>query len=151
KILRTLQERVVQPVGSSRRVEVDVRVITATHQDLQQAIRDGHFRQDLYYRIKGVELTVPPLRQRREDIALLAEHFLARHTAQTGRDLQMAPDAMDKLLAHHWPGNVRELEHAIAAAAAMSEGSAIRATDLHLSAPESTTSAPANSFAALQG
>jgi two-component system response regulator HydG len=149
KILRALQERVVQPVGSSRRVEVDVRVITATHQDLQQAIRDGHFRQDLYYRINGVELTVPPLRQRREDIPLLAEHFLARQTARTGRDLQIASDAIDKLLAYHWPGNVRELEHVIQAAAAMTEGDAIRATDLRLS----TSSPPAASadFAALAG
>ena len=138
KILRALQERTVQPVGSSRGVRVDVRVVSATHQDLTKAIADGHFRQDLYYRIKGVELFVPPLRSRREDVILLANYFLDRPSSSTDPAAQprwrLSADATDALLAHAWPGNVRELEHAVTAAAAMarSPDDTIRAADLAL-------------------
>ncbi|MDB5296631.1 MAG: glnG, partial [Phycisphaerales bacterium] len=127
KILRALQERTVQPVGSSRQVRVDVRVVTATHQDLTRAIADGHFRQDLYYRIKGVELTVPPLRSRREDVVLLADYFLDRLGPADGVPRRLAADAVDALLAHDWPGNVRELEQAVTAAAAMAASAVVRA------------------------
>ena len=131
KILRALQERVVQPVGTSRSVAVDVRVISATHQELTQAVTDGFFRQDLYYRIRGIELVVPPLRERREDILLLTNHFLARNVEGDG-GLRFASDAVDLLLAHNWPGNVRELEHVIAAACALRTGDTIRAKELRL-------------------
>ena len=134
KILRSLQERSVQPVGSSASVPVDVRVISATHQDLTSAIDEGHFRQDLYYRIKGVQLTAPPLRQRREDIVLLANFFLER--PQSEQTVHLQREAIDALLAHRWPGNVRELEQSIVAAAAMAEGDEIRASDLNLPATE---------------
>ena len=139
KVLRALQERTVQPVGSSRQVRVDVRVVSATHQDLTRAIADGHFRQDLYYRIKGVELTVPPLRSRREDVVLLANYFLDRLAARGPRGgppaqpRRFAPDAVDALLAHTWPGNVRELEQAVTAAGAMAASAEVRAADLGLS------------------
>lgn len=139
KILRALQERTVQPVGSSRAVRVDVRVISATHQDLTKTVAEGHFRQDLYYRIKGVELFVPPLRARREDVILLANYFLERLASQqlAGSEppaWRLSPDATDALLAHGWPGNVRELEHAVTGAAAMSQSpdGTIRAADLAL-------------------
>ena len=128
KILRALQERVVQPVGSSRPIAVDVRVVSATHQDLTRAIADGNFRQDLYYRIKGIELFVPPLRSRPEDIVLLASHFLER----LPRPVPLARDAIARLLTHAWPGNVRELEHVVIGAAAMSADPEITVTDLRL-------------------
>jgi DNA-binding NtrC family response regulator len=135
KILRSLQERTVQPVGSSKTIPIDVRVISATHQDLSSAIEEGHFRQDLYYRIKGVQLNVPPLRHRREDIILLASYFLERdESRRQSSPLQLTRDAIDALLAHRWPGNVRELEQTIAAASAMVEGNEIRPLDLHLPA-----------------
>jgi DNA-binding NtrC family response regulator len=136
KILRALQERVVQPVGSTRTVAVDVRVITATHQDLEQAIAGGHFRQDLYYRIKGVELHVPPLRSRPEDIVLLANYFLSRLTERMPAVPHLTGGAVDRLLTYSWPGNVRELEHVITAAATLASGKEISAADLRLgSAP----------------
>ncbi|HUG91191.1 MAG TPA: sigma-54 dependent transcriptional regulator [Planctomycetaceae bacterium] len=135
KILRALQERAVQPVGSSRLVAVDVRVICATHQDLEAAIAAGRFRQDLYYRVRGIELIVPPLRSRREDVLLLANYFLERATTvldpqRESKPETLSPEAIDRLLSHPWPGNVRELEQAIASAAALAEGPEIRAGDL---------------------
>jgi DNA-binding NtrC family response regulator len=133
KILRALQDRTVQPVGSSKHMKVDVRVITATHQDLEQAIADHGFRQDLYYRIKGVELHVPPLRKRREDIILLANFFLDRIADKLKTTPRFDTRAVDQLLAYAWPGNVRELEHAISAAAAMATDGLIRTGDLPMS------------------
>ncbi len=130
KILRALQEREVQRVGSTRPIGVDVRVITATHQDLAAAIEQGTFRQDLYYRIRGVELHVPPLRKRREDIILLANYFLERMVDDQGPSPQLDSHAVDRLLAHNWPGNVRELEQTITSAAVMAEEGRIRAADL---------------------
>jgi len=132
KILRVLQERVVQPVGSNRVVAVDVRVVSATHQDLEKAIAEGHFRSDLYYRIKGVELQVPPLRARQEDIILLANYFLERSGAASGNARRFAPDAVHALLLYAWPGNVRELERAVLAAATLSPDDVIRAADLSI-------------------
>jgi len=138
KILRTLQERSVQPVGSARSTVVDLRVISATHQNLEDAIAAGEFRQDLFYRIRGVQLRVPPLRSRREDIPLLADYFLERWGTRVGRpSKRLAPDAQERLIDYHWPGNVRELEQAISAAAAMVEGELIQAGDLNLAAFQS--------------
>ena len=135
KILRTLQERTIQPVGSSRTIAVDVRIIAATHQDLEAAIADGHFRQDLYYRIKGVELTVPPLRSRHEDIVLLAHFFLNQLMGKLPRVPSLAADAVDRLLTYSWPGNVRELDHVVTAAAALMNTAELHAADLRLPAP----------------
>jgi DNA-binding NtrC family response regulator len=136
KILRTLQERAVQPVGSARVIPVDVRIITATHQDLEEAIAAGRFRQDLYYRIKGVEIRVPPLRSRHEDIVLLANYFLTRLPGSGPGPVptvpRLAADAVDRLLTYTWPGNVRELQHIITAAATLVCGDEIGAMDLRL-------------------
>lgn len=142
KVLRTLQERAVQPVGSSRLIAVDVRVVTATHQDLDKAIAEGHFRQDLYYRIKGVELNVPPLRCRHEDIVLLANYFLERLHGRLPTVPRMAADAVDRLLTYAWPGNVRELEHALTAAATLCAEDEIHAADLRLASARPSLSAP---------
>ncbi len=147
KILRSLQERTVQPVGSSRSVRVDVRVISATHQNLEESIASGAFRKDLYYRIRGVQLQLPPLRSRPEDILLLANYFLERCQARAGQSpRRLALDAVERLIGYHWPGNVRELEQAITGAAAMAEGETICAGDLNLatSVPPAPASIPAD-------
>jgi DNA-binding NtrC family response regulator len=149
RILRALQERTVQPVGGSKPVGVDVRVLSATHQDLPRAIVEGHFRQDLYYRIRGVELVVPPLRARQEDVVLLARYFLERLGQRMARVPPLAADAVARLLTHPWPGNVRELQHTVTAAAALATGSEIRAADLRL--PGDGQAVEQLDFAALAG
>ena len=114
KLLRVLQEREIERVGSSETIKVDVRVIAATHQDLQQAIEDGQFREDLYYRLNVMPLELPALRQRKEDIPLLVNHFIDKYNARTRRNIQgIEHDALALLMDYHWPGNVRELENAI--------------------------------------
>lgn len=148
KILRAIQERVIQPVGSSKTVAVDVRIISATHQDLEAAIPEGRFRQDLYFRVRGIELRIPPLRARREDILLLANYFLERSHAGVSVP-EIAADAIDVLLAHAWPGNVRELEQAILAAAAMRQSNEIRGADLPL--PHHKTNSEPPQFDQLRG
>lgn len=136
KILRVLQERIIQPVGSQTAIPVDVRIISATHQDLEEAIAAGGFRQDLFYRLKGIELRVPSLRSRREDILVLANHFLEHWAAQTKRSRpQLSPRSIDTLFAHNWPGNVRELEQTIIRAATMSDGPSIEPLDLAITSP----------------
>lgn len=133
KILRVLQERIIQPVGAQNTTPVDVRIISATHQDLEDAIAGGGFRQDLFYRLKGIELRIPPLRSRREDILVLANHFLERWAIQSNSARpDLSPGSIDALLAHNWPGNVRELEQTIIRAATMCDGPGIEAGDLAL-------------------
>jgi DNA-binding NtrC family response regulator len=149
KILRALQERAVRPVGGARTIPVDVRVVTATHMDLGRAIAEGHFRQDLYFRIKGVELHVPPLRARHEDVIVLADWFLTRLGANLPDPPRLAQDAVSRLLAYPWPGNVRELEHVLAAAVAMASGPEIHAADLRLPGPAADRGVP--DFAGLLG
>ena len=149
KILRTLQERVVQPVGSSRSIPVDVRVVSATLQDLDAAMADGHFRKDLYYRVKGVELVVPPLRARREDIVLLADHFLDRWTRPDGVRVKLSPAAIDRLLTYSWPGNVRELDLVLAASTTLTSRDTLDADDLRL--PSATSALTQGSFASYFG
>lgn len=139
KILRALQEREIQRVGSARSIAVDVRVITATHQDLLVAIDEGRFRQDLYYRIRGIELHVPPLRKRREDIILLASYFLERVAGNRHESLHLDARTVDRLLSHPWPGNVRELEQTMTSAAVMAEQGRIRPADLRLTGDEIDT------------
>jgi two-component system response regulator PilR (NtrC family) len=114
KLLRVLQERAVRPVGGTEEIAVDVRVIAATHRDLKEMVRENQFREDLYYRISVIPLHVAPLRERREDIPLLANHFLARFNASMGKNVAgFSDDALRKLESHDWPGNVRELENVI--------------------------------------
>jgi DNA-binding NtrC family response regulator len=128
KLLRVLQERVVTPVGG-RPVPIDVRVIAATHRDLQVAVRDGHFREDLYYRLGIVPLPLPPLRERLADILPLAEHFLVL-AAAGGEARRLSSDAASRLLTHPWPGNVRELRNAMERAAVLVRRAVVTAADL---------------------
>jgi two-component system NtrC family response regulator len=122
KLLRFLQEHRLERVGGRQEIQVDVRVIAATNRDLQTAIQDGSFRADLYYRLNVLPLRVPPLRDRREDVLALAQHFLVHHGAREGRPgCRLSREAEELLLAHHWPGNVRELENEILRALALSE------------------------------
>jgi DNA-binding NtrC family response regulator len=114
KLLRVLQDRSFEPVGSSKTVRVDVRVIAATNQNLEEAIRRGAFREDLYYRLNVIPIEVPPLRRRKEDIPLLVHHFLDRLGVEKGRKVEgISPAALERLLEHDWPGNVRELENLV--------------------------------------
>jgi DNA-binding NtrC family response regulator len=113
-LLRVLQERVIERVGSEEAVAVDLRIIAATHRPLPKMVAAGKFRQDLYYRLRVVPIEVPPLRARRDDLPLLAQHFVERFRAETGRPIEgVSPEAMALLVDHPWPGNVRELENAI--------------------------------------
>ncbi len=111
KLLRVLQDGNFQRLGGTREIQVNVRLLCATHTDIPKAIADGKFRQDLYYRINTVQIVLPPLRERREDIPLLGGHFLSRFATVMGKNISaIAPAALDQLLAHSWSGNVRELE-----------------------------------------
>jgi two-component system, NtrC family, response regulator HydG len=126
KILRVLQEREFQPVGGSKTIKVNTRIVTATNKNLQEEIQANRFREDLYYRINVVSLTAPALRERRDDIPLLADHFLKRFAEKNKKALQgFTPKAMDLLMRHDWPGNIRELENAIERAVIMARGQRI--------------------------
>jgi two-component system nitrogen regulation response regulator GlnG len=124
KLLRALQERTIERVGGQESIRIDVRVIAATNRDLEVAMRDGGFREDLYYRLNVVTLNLPPLRERRRDVPLLVEHFLAKHAEDLG-DRGVAPDALDRLVGHDWPGNVRELENVIQRAMVLAQNGVI--------------------------
>ena len=130
KLLRVLQENEVRPVGSSKRHKVDIRVISATNRDLQQEVADGNFRQDLYYRLNIVTLHVPPLKKRKDDIPLLARHFLRQFKDDTVPLRHIAQEALDLLEGYDWPGNVRELENVVRRAVALSTGASLQAQDL---------------------
>ena len=130
KLLRALQDGEIRRVGESTPVQVNVRVIAATNQDLRRAIAEKRFREDLFYRLNVVPIRIPPLRERREDVPLLAAHFLQRFNQRTGGDKILTPEAVARLLEHDWPGNVRELENMIEQAAALSPGREIRASDV---------------------
>jgi DNA-binding NtrC family response regulator len=124
KVLRTLEEKEFQPVGGTRTVRVDVRVIAATNRDLKKAVEKGDFREDLYFRLNVVPLELPPLRERKKDIIPLAEHFAA------GRVKKISAQAQKLLLSYHWPGNVRELKNCIERAVVMGDGESIQREDL---------------------
>ncbi len=131
KLLRFLQERELQRVGSPRTIRVDVRVVAATHRDLERMIREGTFREDLYYRLNVITLVLPPLRERREDIPLLASHFAALTSRRLGRPAAgFTPEARACLQRYAWPGNVRELANAVERAIVLGEGDLIRPEDL---------------------
>jgi two-component system response regulator PilR (NtrC family) len=122
KLLRVLQDRRFRRVGGTEEVQADIRVIAATNQDLQKMVSEGRFREDLYYRINVIHLDLPPLRERREDVPLLAEHFLAKYSEGIEKPVRsISREAMDVLSAHEWPGNVRELENAIERAVALEQ------------------------------
>jgi DNA-binding NtrC family response regulator len=136
KLLRVLETGEVERVGSSRPRRVNVRLVSATNADPQAEVKVGRFREDLLFRLNTVEIRIPPLRERREDVPLLAAHFLRRYAQRYQKTTQsFAPDAMAALLGHPWPGNVRELDHAIERAVLLAEGDLIRARDLALGPP----------------
>jgi DNA-binding NtrC family response regulator len=131
KLLRVLESGEFEPVGSSKTHRVDVRILSATNANLDEEVAAGRFRQDLLYRLKTVEVRIPPLRQRKEDIPLLAAHFLHRHAGKYRKDLTgLDPAAMQVLLDYPWPGNVRELDHTIERAVLMAHANTVQAGDL---------------------
>jgi len=131
KLLRFVQERQVQRVGATAVRTVDVRIVAATNRDLARQVRRGCFREDLFYRLQVVPLEVPPLRERRGDVALLAVHFLARAAARHHRDvLGFSPEALDRLAAYHWPGNIRQLENMVERLVVLCRGPEITTADL---------------------
>jgi len=137
KLLRVIQERTVRPVGATQEIPVDVRFLSATHQDLGALVADGAFREDLYYRINVIELVVPPLRERGEDVVELADHVLGRLAPKLGVPRpKLSAAARSALLGHAFPGNVRELENVLERAIALCEGGKIEAGDIQLRQPE---------------
>src|SRR5215212_6471509 len=133
KLLRALQEREIRRVGGTRAIKIDVRVVAATNRDLRAMVQDGRFRDDLYYRINVLSIDVPPLRERREDIPVLIEFFLKKHTRNTSRLIRgLTPEARKVMLDYAWPGNVRQLESAIERAILLAEADYITAEDLPL-------------------
>jgi transcriptional regulator with GAF, ATPase, and Fis domain len=136
KLLRVLQEREFEPLGSERTEKVDVRVIAATNRDLRQLVGEGRFQEDLFYRLNVIPIHLPPLRDRREDISVLAEHFIAKHAQRIGRRIERVEDAVFTALAQYgWPGNVRELENTIERAVVLSGGPVLTAGDISILAP----------------
>jgi two-component system, NtrC family, response regulator PilR len=131
KLLRVLQERKFRRLGGTDEIDADIRIIAATNKDLSKLVADGRFREDLFYRINVIPVQLPPLRERLDDIPLLAEHFLAKYAAQIGRSLSgVSPEAMHRLQAYAWPGNIRELENAIERAVALESGPLVQASSL---------------------
>ncbi|HMV04147.1 MAG TPA: PEP-CTERM-box response regulator transcription factor [Accumulibacter sp.] len=144
KLLRFLQERVIERIGGRQEIPVNVRIVCATHQDLKSLINDGRFREDLYYRLAEIVVTIPPLRARSGDAVLLAHAFVRRFAEEQNRGgLSLREDALHAIEAHKWPGNVRELENCIKRAVIMADGNQITAADLGLA------SGPANEKAVL--
>jgi two-component system NtrC family response regulator len=133
KLLRFLQERVIERIGGHEEIAVDVRIVCATHQKLKDLCAAGRFREDLYYRLSEIVVTIPPLRDRSGDAALLAHHFKNKFCAQESRtSLNFSPEALASIEAYPWPGNVREMENCIKRAVIMADGASIVADDLGL-------------------
>ena len=144
KLLRVLQERVIERVGGSRTLKVDVRIIAATNRDLATMVERGEFREDLYYRLNVVPITVPPLRDRDSDVILLADHFVAQRSKANGKSIKrISTPALNMLMAYHWPGNVRELENVIERAVILSDDDVIHGYNLppSLQTPQETGTA----------
>jgi DNA-binding NtrC family response regulator len=149
KLLRVLQEREFERLGGTKTLKVDVRVVAATNQDLRAALEEGTFREDLYYRLNVVPISIPPLRQRREDIPYLADFFLERFTRESGKNLAgITPAAMKILTDFHWPGNVRELENIIERAVVMANGEKVELGDIQLDIAPARLPAAADGTAA---
>jgi DNA-binding NtrC family response regulator len=148
KLLRVLQEREFERLGSNVTRHIDVRVVAATNQDLRAALEQGTFREDLYYRLNVVPMNIPSLRERKQDIPFLANHFIQKLAPDTGSRVESITDrAMEKMIAYHWPGNVRELENVIERALVMCTGTELDAVDIKLESPPS----PANATTRSQG
>jgi two-component system, NtrC family, response regulator PilR len=141
KLLRAIQEKQIRPVGGQGEIPVDVRIISATHKDLSKQVEAGLFRQDLYYRVNVIELPLPPLRERTEDIPLLSQHFIMRLSHQGGiKRSKLSPSAIKKLMRYPFPGNIRELENILERTLTLCEGDTLEPEDLQL--PEQPLSAP---------
>ncbi len=134
KLLRVVQERAFERVGGTETCKVDVRIVAATHRDLQREVEKGRFREDLYYRLRVVSIEMPPLRERgRDDLLRLIRHFLVEFARRHRKEIAgIEPDALERLVAHRWPGNIRELENCLEGAVVLAEGPTLRATDLPL-------------------
>src|SRR5437868_2690769 len=130
KLLRAIQEKEIRPVGSTRRVPINIRILAATNRDLEHAGMQGSFRRDLYFRLNVLSLRIPPLRERRQDIALLLAHFLERLSRTTGQEKMLSDEAVKAMLAYDWPGNVRELENCLERTYAFTSGPLIHTVDL---------------------
>jgi two-component system NtrC family response regulator len=143
KLLRFLEERQIQRVGGRKSIRIDVRIVSATHRNLEQLIEAGQFREDLYYRLRELAIESPPLRERPEDAVLLAHHFFERFRSEGNKPLRgLAPDLLSAVENHAWPGNVRELENRMRRAALLAEGAWLTARDLDLSGSEPRESIP---------
>jgi DNA-binding NtrC family response regulator len=130
-LLRVLEEQKFYRVGGTQPIEADFRVIAATNKDLEQAVREGSFRQDLYYRLKVISIQIPPLRKRKEDIPLLADHFRLRFAQETNKEIgSISREALDEMMLYDWPGNIRELENAIERAVVVGKSRSIQPQDL---------------------
>jgi transcriptional regulator with PAS, ATPase and Fis domain len=137
KLLRVIQEGEVDRIGGRRPVPVDVRIIATSNRNLEDCVRDGSFRKDLFYRLNGVNLTLPPLRERMGDVRILSNHFLKAYSARNSRSIGGISDAAIALLdSHRWPGNIRELEHVIERAVLTARSGVIETSDIHLSRVE---------------
>jgi len=131
KLLRVIQERNYFPVGGDRLIDVDVRIVAATHRSLREEVKSGRFREDLMYRLRVVPIFIPPLRERREDISLLIWHFIQQHNAASFRKIEkIEPHAMRVLLDYAWPGNIRELHNVVEYAFAVGRGTVLRLSEL---------------------
>jgi DNA-binding NtrC family response regulator len=136
KLLRVLQEREFERLGSTKTLKVDVRLLAATNRDLRAALEQGTFREDLYYRLNVIPIDIPPLREHKEDIPDLVNHFLSRFARDSEREISgVTPDALSLLMNYHWPGNVRQLENTIERAVALSSGTLLDVADIHLDTP----------------
>ena len=149
KLLRVLQEREFERLGGTKTLKVDVRLLAATNRDLRAALEQGTFREDLYYRLNVVPIDIPPLREHKEDIPDLAQHFLARFARDSERQIEgITPAAVNVLMGYHWPGNVRQLENTIERAVALAEGPVIDVGDIHLDSAGRSAVASSHSSAA---
>jgi len=147
KLLRVLQEREFERLGGTRTVKVDVRLIAATNKDLREALEQGTFREDLYYRLNVVPIDIAPLRERKEDIPDLANLFISRFTGESGKPVEgITPQAMQILVNYHWPGNVRELQNIVERACALAKGSVLTPDDIHLDVRPSKAANGAGGF-----
>ena len=144
KMLRAIQEKEIRPVGSTRRVPINVRILAATNRDLDQAVMQGEFRRDLYFRLNVLSLRIPALRERRQDIPLLIAHFIERMVRTSGQEKVLSDDALKALLAYDWPGNVRELENCLERTYAFTSGPLIHTTDLPREIAKIPGAEPAN-------
>jgi DNA-binding NtrC family response regulator len=147
KLLRAIQEKEIRPVGSTKQIPINVRILAATNRDLEEGVAHGTFRRDLYYRLNVLSLRIPSLRERRQDIPILATHFMERQSRTSGNERTLSDDALKSMLAYDWPGNVRELENCLERACAFTTGPMIRLGDL----PAAISQLPGTNVASAAG